>query len=129
MTDQVGAPMDMRSRQPLPSAKAEASGAGAVREAKKMRAQQNNVSLDAKDDEAIATGAIKRVGVKTFYLTVGGWIDGDYDTQSKLPEVKLKFASDEYFNLLKQEKELAQYFAQGEQVVVVWKGKVYRVEN
>jgi hypothetical protein len=129
MRDRVGTPMDMRSMQSMPAAKAEASGAGAVREAKKMRAQQNNISLDSKDDETIATGAIRKVGVKTFYLNSGVWIDGDYDAQSKLPEVKLKFASDEYFNLLKQEKELAQYFAQGEQVVVVWKGKVYRVEN
>jgi hypothetical protein len=29
--------------------------------------------------------------------------------------------------LLAREKELAQFFALGEEVVVVWKGKVYRV--
>jgi len=45
----------------------------------------------------------------------------------KQTEVNLKFASDEYFAIVNRERELAQYFALGEEVVVVWKNKVYRV--
>ena len=43
------------------------------------------------------------------------------------PEVSVKFGSDEYFALIKREVGLAQYFALGQQVVVVWNNKVYRV--
>jgi hypothetical protein len=41
--------------------------------------------------------------------------------------VKLKFAENEFFDLIAKEKDLAQFFAVGEQVLIVWKGKVYRV--
>ena len=47
---------------------------------------------------------------------------------AKLPEVSLKFASEEYFKLINQLPKLADYFALGQRVVVVWQGgKVYRV--
>ena len=46
---------------------------------------------------------------------------------AKLAETKLQFASNEYFDLVTKEKDLAQYFALGEQVVIVWKGRVYRI--
>jgi hypothetical protein len=66
---------------------------------------------------------------KTFYLLDGVWTDSEFKTESKLPVVTLKFASDEYFNLVGQEPKLAECFALGRRVVVVWKGKVYRVEE
>jgi hypothetical protein len=43
--------------------------------------------------------------------------------------VSVKFGSDEYFDLVKRERGLGQYLALGEQVVVVWNGKVYRIIN
>ncbi len=55
------------------------------------------------------------------------WVDSEYTEDTKLPEVKLKFASDKYFDLVSSESELARYFSLGEQVAVVWKNKVYRV--
>jgi Ca-activated chloride channel family protein len=105
------------------------SGAGAVQTSKNVRVQQETASVDVADDEVISIGGVQKVGVKTFYNEKGFWIDGEYQESAKLPEVKLKFASEGYFDLLKQEKELAQYFALGNQVVIVWKGKVYRVEK
>ena len=42
-------------------------------------------------------------------------------------EAVIKFASNEYFNLVNKEKGLAQYLAIGKQIVVVWEGKVYRI--
>jgi Mg-chelatase subunit ChlD len=105
------------------------SGAGAVKKSKDAREQQESITIDGINDEAVKTGVVKKLGIKTFYLEKDIWMDSEYQGQTKLPEVKLKFASEDYFNLLKQEKELAQYFALGEQVVVVWKGKVYRVEK
>jgi hypothetical protein len=41
----------------------------------------------------------------------------------------LTFGSDEYFALLKQNPKLASYFALGERVVVVFDGRVYRVNG
>jgi Ca-activated chloride channel family protein len=104
-----------------------ASGMGAVVASKKARSQQDQVTVRKEDDEVSQVSGLQKLGAKTFYLEKGIWTDGDFEESAKLPEVRVKFASEEYFALVSREKELAQYFAQGEQVVVVWKGKVYRV--
>ena len=70
---------------------------------------------------------VKKVGVKTFYLKNGVWVDSNYDKTSGLRETKVKFASNEYFDLITKQKALAKYFAIGEKVVVVWNGRVYTV--
>jgi hypothetical protein len=44
-----------------------------------------------------------------------------------MPEISVKFASNEYFDLINREKGIAQYLSLGEEVVVVWKNRVYRV--
>ncbi|HEY6401081.1 MAG TPA: hypothetical protein VI479_06715, partial [Blastocatellia bacterium] len=76
---------------------------------------------------------IRQVAGKTFYLRDGVWTDGEFKApvtqEDKLPVVKLKFASDEYFDLIGKEPKLAECFALGQRVVVVWKGKVYQVEE
>lgn len=114
-----------------PSAKS-ASGASAVRESKKAKEQQSVVDVSSESDEILLSddkGArlVQKTGVKTFYRENNVWVDGEFDEKAKLPEVKLKFASNEFFDLIKKEKELAQYLSVGEEVVVVWKGAVYRV--
>jgi Ca-activated chloride channel homolog len=125
------------TRRPLPSATPQprplmsSTGQGAVEASKKAKEQQNSVDIKT-DDETVRTEqklGIKKSGVKTFYLENGVFVDSEYKEELKLTEIKLKFASDEFFNLIAKEKELAQYFAVGEQVVVVWKGKVYRIEK
>jgi len=103
------------------------SGAGAValsKDAKKMKEEDKVLGVD---DEAVKTGMVKKVGVKTFYLENGVWIDSEFREEAKMTEARLSFASDAYFDLVAKEKELAQYFSLGEQVVLVWKGKVYRI--
>lgn len=76
-----------------------------------------------------STDQIRQVAGKTFYQRDGVWTDSEFKAEGKLPVVTLKFASDEYFNLIGQEPKLADYFALGQRVVVVWKGKVYRIEE
>ena len=44
-----------------------------------------------------------------------------------MQEISIKFASDDYFRLVERERDLAPYLALGEQVLIVWKGKVYRI--
>ena len=119
---------------PSPKPKPPVTGRIAVQESKKAKAQQATVDVTAGDDELIRLSTdkdgvrtIKKVGVKTFYLENGVWVDSIFKESSKMTEVKLKFASNEYFDLITKEKELAKFFSIGKKAVVVWKGKVYRV--
>jgi len=122
------------SRNTSPSVKL-TTGQGAVKDSKKAKEQQNatvitpdNSIIISDDDEVIKLdSSLKKVGAKTFYLENGVWIDSEFKEEANKSEIKLKFASDDYFDLITKEKDLAQYFALGEQVVVVWKGKVYRI--
>ena len=103
------------------------TGQGAVKASKDAKEKQATVAVTSDDDETIQTGTVKKIGIKTFYLESGVWIDSEFKEAAKLSEIKLKFASNEFFDLIAKEKELAQYFSLGTKVVVVWKGKVYRV--
>jgi Ca-activated chloride channel family protein len=115
-----------------PNAAKEKSGQGAVAISKNTTSQQNavTVSADGKDDNEIisfANNYSQQVGNKNFYNVNNVWQDAEFDEKQRNNEVRIKFASDEYFDLLAKEKDLAQFFALGEEVVVVWKNKVYRV--
>jgi hypothetical protein len=70
---------------------------------------------------------VRNVGSKTFYLRDDVWTDSEFKAEARKPETTLTFGSDEYFALLKREPKLAEYFALGERVVVVFDGRVYRV--
>jgi len=69
----------------------------------------------------------KQVGAKTFRLENGIWTDTLYDAKAGLPEVRLRFGSDELIAALTADPALASYAALGKQVVAVHKGKVYRI--
>ncbi|MGI8469663.1 MAG: VIT and vWA domain-containing protein [Pyrinomonadaceae bacterium] len=109
----------------------ESSGRRAVQMSVQQNKQQANATLDTKDKEIFVAGSSQNqfVGAKNFYNRDGIWQDAEYKPEQKLPEIKVKFGSEEFYNLLKKEKRLAQYFALGEQVVVVLNGNVYRVTN
>jgi Ca-activated chloride channel family protein len=67
------------------------------------------------------------VGNKNFVNQNNVWVDVDFDSNSNLKEIKIKAFSDEYFALINADKEIAQYLSLGEEVVIVWKGKVYKI--
>lgn len=67
------------------------------------------------------------VANKNFINQNGVWVDSDFNPNSERPETGVKFASDEYFKLIEREPGLAPYLSLGDQVVVVWKGMVYRI--
>lgn len=112
-----------------PKVMAQASGAEAVALSKKSRSLKEEIRVNEKDDELVATGAVKKVGTKTFYLQNGVWTDAEIKDNSRMPETNLKFASDQYFDLIAKEPELARFFSLGEEVAVIWKGKIYRVSK
>jgi Ca-activated chloride channel family protein len=101
------------------------TGASAVAQSKRAREQQEAVTVDK--DEALSS-AVKTAGGKTFYLRDGAWTDSEFKADSRLPETVVTFGSNEYFDLLNRERRLAEFFALGEQVVVVMDGRVYRVK-
>jgi hypothetical protein len=109
------------------------SGADAVRQSVQQNTMQSNVSVVAeakKDEEQILirnTAQNQFVANKNFINQSNVWVDAEFRPELKQAEVNLRFASDEYFATLAREKELAQWFSLGEEVVVVWKNKVYRV--
>jgi len=114
------------------------SGADAVRQSVQQNAMQENayvidgVSKDEKkrdEDRIFVRNGTQNqfVANKNFIQQSNVWVDAEFKPELKQTEVNLKFASDEYFALLARERELAQYFSLGEEVVVVWKNKVYRV--
>ncbi|HVF43432.1 MAG TPA: VIT and VWA domain-containing protein [Pyrinomonadaceae bacterium] len=104
------------------------TGRSAVRESKRARAQQEVLRVDGADEEyAPSSAAVNKVGDKTFYMRDGVWVDSEFKPESKLPETAVEFGGDEYFALIKREPQLARFFALGERVVVVYKGRVYRV--
>jgi len=118
------------ANRPLPSM---TTGQGAVTMSKDSKAKKEALTLsenDDKNDSPIASQkSLRKIGTKTFYLENGVWIDSEFKEEAKMPEIKLQFGSNEFFNLITKEKDLAQYFSLGEKVVVVWKGKIYRITN
>jgi Ca-activated chloride channel homolog len=98
------------------------SGMIAVQQSKRAREQQ-----EAERVEKDASSTIRTVGGKTFYLREGVWTDSEFKAGATMPETVIKFGSDEYFTLLKQKPRLAEFFSLGERVVVIFEGRIYRV--
>lgn len=122
----INAPV-MAAPPPTPEATpAPTTGAAAVQLSKQAREQQESLRADDQD-VASATSQMRKVADKTFYLRDGVWTDAEFKPEAKLPETALVFGSDAYFDLLKRERKLADFFALGERVIVVYKGRVYRV--
>ena len=99
------------------------TGAIAVQESKRARFQQETLQVE----KETSSDVVRNVGGKTFYLRDGVWTDSEFKADTRLPETTLTFGTDAYYELLKREPRLAEFFALGERVVVVYKGRIYRV--
>jgi Ca-activated chloride channel family protein len=84
-----------------------ASGKSAVR---RSQAEQQMKAADTVVDPDKYLNNVTTVGGKTFMLKDGVWTDTTYKANDNLPEVEVKFG------------------AIGEKVIVIFKGKVYRVK-
>jgi Ca-activated chloride channel family protein len=113
------------SAAPMKAADANAvTGLTAVQQSKRAREQQEVMKLEMDSPSS----AIKTVGGKTFYLREGIWTDSEFKAGMTLPITVVKFGSDDYFNLLKQKPRLGEFFSLGEKVIVIFEGRIYRVE-
>jgi Ca-activated chloride channel family protein len=73
-------------------------------------------------------GQLRYVGERAFAIENDVWVDlGIGEDRGTYETVEVTFGSDEYFELLTSEPELAEYLALGEQVEVLWNGKLYMI--
>ena len=105
----------------------DASGQGAVTMSKQKEVLKGAEKI-ADSPGKPNSDVMRQASGKTFYLRDGVWTDSEFNGETKLPIVTLKFGSNEFFDLIGKESKLADCFALGERVVVVWNGKVYKVE-
>jgi len=101
-----------------------ATGVGAVARSRAEKSLAETVEVSATE----YLTDVRWAGGKTFLLKDGAWIDTEYKDDNKLPLVSLKFGSDEFFALIDKQPKLAEIFALGQKVTVVFDGKIYRVE-
>ncbi len=112
-------PINGRSYNPAPK-----SGEAAVVYSQAEKKMKESDKLESLDD---VVSNVRTVGNKTFQLRSDTWIDTEFKDSSALPKVELQFGSDEFFNLIAKEPKLADFFALGKKVTVVYKGKIYKV--
>ena len=78
------------------------------------------------DARGQAVNPIQTVNDKTFLLQDGVWTDTTFQSDTMTTQ-KVVFLSDEYFALLDAQPTLSDYFALGDQVIVVIEGTAYQV--
>lgn len=114
----------------LRSAERKEVGQNAVAFAKVASKMKDVVALadaEKSGEEGLHVGAtMKHVDDKTFYLVNGVWTDSSYDTKSPKAKV-VTFGTDEYFGLFRSISGISKYLAVGPQVIVVFKGNVYKI--
>ncbi|MBK9153832.1 MAG: VWA domain-containing protein [Chloracidobacterium sp.] len=117
-----------------PAKMAERSGAGAVTMSVRQNAMRTNSTIfeekkkDAREKILIDDSENNRFfGSKNFVRKGTVWVDSAFEEGSKLREVTVRFASREYLDLAAENPELARYLSIGEEVIVIWRGTVYRV--
>jgi Ca-activated chloride channel family protein len=107
-----------------PSFRAAESGANAVMASKARRDMRDAQTIESTLPQ---TQNIKTLEGKTVVLKNGVWTDAEYDA-AKSPKVEtIKFASQEYFALLKDAR-MAKWLSVGEQVLIVLNGRVVKIE-
>jgi Ca-activated chloride channel family protein len=104
-------------------AAAPVSGEGAVRTSEALRYMKE---ADAEEAYAAAV-SVRYLAGRTFEKRGDRWVDAEY--AEELPEVRVKYGSREYFDLLREKRELRPFLALGEEVTVVLDGVAYVVER
>lgn len=104
-----------------------AAGEGVMREAEAPAAMPTMtvMALDGSGPVQVAE-VMRYAGSKTFVLRDNVWVDTTFDP-STMEAQQVGFLSDDYFDLTAAIPELGDYFALGQQVIVVWDGTAYQV--
>lgn len=111
------------------------SGEGSVRGSTQLRSMYDAENMSAvrqtqKDDAgrtAVVTAKTRSVQGRAMYNTSKGWIDPRLQTRQNDPVKKIRFASDEYFALAKQDPMIAKYLSVGKLVRFVFGNTSYEI--
>lgn len=99
-------------------ASAPSSGSGGISISQDLRAMQEG-------REEYASEVVKVVEAKTFYLIDGTWTDNQY--AKDMPVTEIKFASNEYLQLLTDYPGIGKYLSLGNNLVLVMNGTAYKI--
>ena len=72
-------------------------------------------------------GQVRNVKGRAVYNSGKFWIDSKLQAQKMGKIIRIKFASEKYFNLLKEEPETAQFFALGRNLKFSLNNKIYEI--
>lgn len=89
---------------------------------KKLKESEKDDSLE----DYVTT--IRSVGGKTFRKQGEAWVDTEYNDTLRLPKVELVFGSEAFFQAIAKEPKLADFFALGKKITVVFNNKIYVVQ-
>jgi Ca-activated chloride channel family protein len=116
------------------------SGAPSVRTSKEFQqlnyaqnyaeTQQGRGRLDYRDGEGRVQNVmqqVRNVQGRAFYQTGKFWVDSQIQVQKQAQPRRIQFASQEYFDLLRQEPEAAQLLALGQNVRFVLNNTFYEI--
>ena len=68
---------------------------------------------------------MKRAANKTFYLKNGVWTEHSIDANNDA--VKIKFLSQDYFDLLQKDNQIKDILAIGEKILFKWENEIYKI--
>ncbi len=70
---------------------------------------------------------VRYAGDKTFYLNPEGyWVDSEY-VKANYEVIYIEYMSDDYFDLVDEDQQLAEYLGLGSRMIVVWRGNAYEI--
>lgn len=101
------------------------SGKDAVDFSKQVRNYQWTTAVE--DQRADKESGVKSIEDKTFYLKSGFWTDSTFESGNIGKAEVVKFGSDRYFDLIKSNPGISKYLAVGRQVILVFKGHIYKI--
>ncbi len=108
-------------------------GGGNVDAAPAPSAQQQSLGIqgmeygDNYENEQVVQQFVQNQGGKTFYQnTELYWVDSEYNEDDFEP-VQITYLSDEYFDLINDIPDLAEFLSVGEQVIFVYDNQAYQV--
>jgi Ca-activated chloride channel family protein len=126
-----GAPVPEASREEAAAGFRRKSGRGAVDASGALKGLKEARNLESDDDERLDKEALRRlmrrIGSKTFYFDAESemWIDAQAKVDA--PRKKVKYLSDEYFELLTKHPEIGRYLSLGSRVLVTYSGTVFEI--
>lgn len=86
---------------------------------------ENRLSYrDLNDREQNLEQQVKRVGSRTFYASGGVWIDASVQGMGSSPVMRIAFASEKYFELLRKDPDVKIFLALGRNIKFVFRQQI-----